>query len=41
MDDITLKQFLFTQPNGEVSVPSDKDYLRLATACCTLGITVR
>lgn len=30
MDDITLKQFLFTQPNGEVSVPSDKDYLRLA-----------
>lgn len=30
MDDITLKQFLFTQPGGEVSVPTDKDYLRIA-----------
>lgn len=30
MDDITLKQFLFTQPNGEAASPTDKEYLRIA-----------
>lgn len=30
MDDITLKQFLFTQPGGEAGAPTDKHYLRLA-----------
>lgn len=30
MDDITMRQYLFTQPNGEVEQPTDKRYLRLA-----------